>query len=99
VAGAWAAALDELAATGTSVTRSMAVADVVGVGRERLGAAADALDPLGVLVNRTHFAVAGAADGVDSEAWSLSDRFRKERRAGRPLVRRLHEYLAIRSSA
>jgi hypothetical protein len=77
----------------------MAVADVVRSGRAQLGPAADSLVPLGGLVNRTHFAAGAPADHDADQAWQLSDRFRSDRRKGRPLARRLREYLILRSSA
>jgi hypothetical protein len=101
IAGAWATALDELAAAGATVTRAMAVTDVVRAGRARFGPgpATDALVPLGALVNRSHFAAATPDDAAATEAWSLTDRFRTARRKDRPLSRRLREYLILRSSA
>jgi hypothetical protein len=99
IAGAWAAALDELAATGAEVTRAMAVVDVVRTCRARTGPAAEALGPLGALVNRSLFAAGTPGDGDARQAWALSDRFRAERRRGRSPGRRLREYLFVRSSA
>jgi len=101
IAGAWAAALDELAAAGATVTRAMAVTDVVRAGRTRFGpgAATEALVPLGTLVNRSHFAATDPDDQAARQAWDLADRFRTERRKNRPLARRLREYLILRSSA
>jgi transglutaminase-like putative cysteine protease len=99
IAGAWAAAIDELAATGATVTRAMAVADVVEAGERQLGSAAASLVPLGAVVNRAHFAGPAPRDHDAEQAWELSDRFRSERRSARPLGRRLREYLALRSPA
>jgi hypothetical protein len=102
IAGAWAAALDELSADPyATVTRAMAVADVVGAGRARFGPgpATDALAPLGALVNRSHFAAVTPDDDAARQAWTLTDRFRTERRKNRPLPRRLREYFMLRSPA
>jgi hypothetical protein len=99
IAGAWAAAIDELAAAGATVTRAMAVADVVEAGERQLGSAAASLVPLGAVVNRAHFAGPAPRDHDAEQAWELSDRFRSERRSARPLGRRLREYLALRSPA
>jgi hypothetical protein len=99
IAGAWAATIDELATAGAGVSRAMAVRDVVRTGDSSLGTAAGALAPLGALVNRSHFGAGTPAESDAVEAWALSDRFRTERRRGRPLGRRLREYLVVRSSA
>jgi hypothetical protein len=77
----------------------MAVADVVATGHARLGPAAEALDPLGALVNRTHFDACLPGDHDARQAWALTDQFRTARRKTRPLSRRFREYLILRSSA
>ena len=97
VAGAWAEAIDGLAASGAPAEPSAAVEDLVGAGRRTLPEAAAPLSPLGTLVNRARFARGAVSDEDARAAWELSDAFAALRRRGRRPAQRLREYVHLRA--